>query len=120
MLNEKSNNSEKILLTKTDTTVLGKTQTGIYFPIQIFTDHNSCWIRVSANLQKEIPKDTTVSIKLPVKPVGGVPSRQYQYDSTTGFTLAISADGMLTITPFGAAMPAGKGVMFSEFFFLHN
>lgn len=118
MLNVKSKGTTKKIIEEADIKSLGETQQGVYFPTQIIKDHNLCWIRVSANLLKEIPVGTTVTIQLPVEPFVSVPAKRHSIGNTNGFSTAISADGKLTVTPYGEAMPAGRGINFSEFFFL--
>lgn len=118
MLNVKSSNTSRRIVEEADIKSMGQTQQGAYFPTQIIKDHNLCWIRVSANLLKEIPVGTTVTIQLPVEPFVSVPAKRHSIGNTNGFSTAISADGKLTVTPYGEAMPAGRGINFSEVFFL--
>lgn len=118
MFKFRSNNKTKNLAEISDIQALGETQEGVYFPTQIIKNNNLCWIRVSANLLKEIPAGTTVTISLPVQPFIAVPARRYSIGNTSGFMVGITADGKLTVTPYGEAMPAGRGINFSEVFFL--
>lgn len=75
-------------------------------------------VRAANNLKSTIPSGEERQIyQLTITPVYPI-YRRYTIGDNIGFVLRISAEGILTIQPFGSAMSSGDPVNFSETFFI--
>ena len=75
-------------------------------------------VRAANNLKSTIPSGEERQIyQLTITPVYPI-YRRYTIGDNIGFVLRISAEGILTIQPFGSEMSSGDPVNFSETFFI--
>lgn len=75
-------------------------------------------VRAASGLKAMIPSAEKRQLyQLDIQPTYPI-YRRYPLTGTTGFIIEISADGILTLTPFGGDLASGTAINFSETFLI--
>lgn len=110
----KSNQNEKELITKSDLTMTVTSLTDGVIPLVLVKGYGIIQIRCTGYTTAAISNGTTVTWQLGIKPKTTFAGLRYWRTSSSGFELALSAQGALTLTPFGGEIAKGGGVYFNE------
>ena len=75
-------------------------------------------VRAASSLKATIPSAEKRQLyQLDIEPVYPI-YRRYPLTDTTGFIIEISADGVLTLTPFGGNLAKDTAINFTEIFLI--
>lgn len=79
---------------------------------------NIAQVRAASGLKATIPSAEKRQLyQLDIEPVYPIYKR-YPLTETTGYIIEISADGVLTLTPFGGNLAKGTAINFTETFLI--
>lgn len=113
-LKVKSNQSQKELITKQDLTLSTTNFTDGVIPLVLVKGKGIAQIRCAGYATATIPNGTSVTWQIGIKPKTVLTGLRYWRTSSSGFELALTTQGALTLTPFGGEIAKGGGIYFNE------